>query len=314
MINIDAASLDSLLMSLPPPPDPRTRRPTREMMNISKTHVRRIFAFVGPPHEDEKARWPLRDDGATAIRFKTMGLVGTSARNEGTLLKVNMSIRDVKLIQAPICLDGGRKKLPEKTDLACWWCRHKFETHPVGCPYRITKTKEIHTIGIFCSCECALAYANDSHSHRIKLFSGSMTLYMRKLILGKKYSEPLHPAPHWSSLKAYGGMLTIEQFRYHTEKVVAIPSFLPLYPSGYNLFVSKRIGNCRRAKGNVFQEKHRAESLKKRNSVRKHAELTQKQKNFKKYNSLKLKMVKVSKKRRRTKNLFKKPKKNVLVL
>lgn len=314
MLKFDPAKLDDLLLSLPPPPQLRTRRPTRESIPTSTHLIAKTFLFIGDANEDEKALYDIVDDQAMEIKTQTSYLVAHSARNVGTLLKVNMSVRDVKCVRVPIILDGGNKKLPKKTKLCCWWCRHPFKSQPIGCPFRVTKQKDIHTVGIFCSCECGLAYANDSNSHRIKLFAGSMFVYMRKKLLKTTFDTPLFPAPHWSSLKAYGGHLTITQFRTNTTKITAIPSFLPLYPSGYNLFITKRGADKQRMRGNVFQEKRRKDE-KNRKRARRDAALTTKQVNYRKYSSLKLKMIKVNAtKKRKTKQLFKKPKKRTLVI
>lgn len=29
---------------------------------------------------------------------------------------------------------ADQKSIPEKTSISCFWCRHGFETHPIGCP------------------------------------------------------------------------------------------------------------------------------------------------------------------------------------
>jgi hypothetical protein len=96
----------------------------------------------------------------------------------------------------------------------CFWCRHKFDTRPIGCPvYYDTKTGIYQTEGIFCSFNCCLAYIND--------YSDKMTYKHSRHLLMKMYIDifkpgtikPLYPSPHWRLLADYGGNLTIEEFR-----------------------------------------------------------------------------------------------------
>jgi hypothetical protein len=313
MLQVKLDDIDALLDALPPPPtDGRKRRKTRQTMEQAEAALKKTFLFIGEPHPDEKAVYALIDVGGDRIRNCASNLIVHSARNEGTLIKVNMSIRDVNVVRTPQCLDRGGGRLPKKTNCLCWWCRGSYNSQPVGCPFKVSRNKDIHTIGMFCSFECALAFANDSHSHRIKLFAGSYTLYMRKLISGTKYTVPLLPAPHWTSLKEFGGPYTREQFHENAQRVVAVPQYLPLFPLGYNLFLTKRSKRKHTNDDNIFERKKRIEK-KKRDVVRKDGLKTTKQKNYRKYAALKLKLVTVSKKKK-AKSVFRKPKKSVLVI
>lgn len=151
--------------------------------------------------------------------------------------------------------------LPEKTDVCCFWCRHGFQTKPIGCPlqyspHRVVKeyyseiTKDTYTLrenvtrkqlgqntdhfqkhnmrrvvrdyyttdGVFCSFNCCLAFI---HANREEMYRYSESLlshiYTRTFGEG---AQPITPAPSWRLLRAYGGPLTIDEFRkgfYKTE-------------------------------------------------------------------------------------------------
>ena len=52
------------------------------------------------------------------------------------------------------------KQIPEKTDLACFWCCHAFENRPCVIPNRDLGT-HLQVYGNFCCPECAMAYLFD---------------------------------------------------------------------------------------------------------------------------------------------------------
>lgn len=155
----------------------------------------------------------------------------------------------------------GREKLPETTDMCCFWCRHQFATCPIGCPIyyvnpmieksytsQITKDKyymrenvtreklsrmmesvsssssnvEIQafpnhyylTDGNFCSFNCVLAFIESQYHNSFYRDSYYLLHGMYEQLVGKKMNQcKLNPAPDWRLLKAYGGNLTIEEFR-----------------------------------------------------------------------------------------------------
>ena len=128
--------------------------------------------------------------------------------------------------------------------LICWWCVHALPTLPCfHLPVRYDDKRRVFTtIGNFCSWQCAKAYALDMNSAR----SGEIQCFlalMRKQALGKY--TPLWPAPKRQALAAFGGTMTIEEFRrfgglveppivhYPTEKrMVAIIGGTPGVPEG----------------------------------------------------------------------------------
>ena len=97
-------------------------------------------------------------------------------------------------------------------ELACWWCVHSLPCHPcIHLPIRHDeKTNKFITKGNFCSWQCAKAYALDMNTSR----SGEIQMIlmmMRRRAFGKYM--PLWPAPKREALKAFGGTLTIDEFR-----------------------------------------------------------------------------------------------------
>ena len=132
----------------------------------------------------------------------------------------------------------------------CYWCRHPFDTVPIGCPIRYKPdigikvctselTKEefaikqeipkntvlsadnfhhiarrvYETEGSFCSFNCCLAYLKDNHNN--SWYKNSINLLMKMYIdvFPDLKFEKLIPSPPWTLLQEYGGHMTIDQFR-----------------------------------------------------------------------------------------------------
>lgn len=131
----------------------------------------------------------------------------------------------------------------------CFWCRHTFDSYPIGCPVNfipdqavkhyysqtskdfytikenIHKDKEItntdtvlketrcyETDGIFCSFNCVQAYISDNSNNPLYKPSKGLLLKIYKELVGEDI-DIINPSPHWRTLKAYGGFQDINAFR-----------------------------------------------------------------------------------------------------
>jgi hypothetical protein len=134
----------------------------------------------------------------------------------------------------------------------CYWCRHPFNTRPIGCPIKyissqavktyhshiskdtytikqdVTKARREHlrdkrikvrvgeyyeTDGVFCSFNCCKAFIS-SHTH-VRRYDKSTMLLMKlyNSMTGNDKMVKISPAPHWRTLEPYGGHLNIVRFR-----------------------------------------------------------------------------------------------------
>jgi hypothetical protein len=101
-------------------------------------------------------------------------------------------------------------KLPTKTDVACYWCAHTFVNQPCILPEREEKGT-YHVYGNFCCPECAVSYLLEESLD-------ATTRWERMALLNRIYGAAckharIFPAPSRSSLKLFGGPMTIEAFR-----------------------------------------------------------------------------------------------------
>lgn len=101
------------------------------------------------------------------------------------------------------------KKLPERTDVACFWCCHPFEGRPVVLPVR-DEGEYLQVFGNFCAPECAMSYLfdmrQDSHSRWEQLA-------LLNRVYGDYVGGVVRPAPARSALKMFGGPMSIEEYR-----------------------------------------------------------------------------------------------------
>lgn len=139
----------------------------------------------------------------------------------------------------------------------CYWCKHSFDTKPIGCPIRYVSSqslksyyseisKDIYTIrenitrnrrqnitdpritvsvkeyyetdGIFCSFNCVKSYIKEN-KHK-KMYNNSLQLLMKlyRDMTGMLVSS-IDEAPHWRLLREYGGNMSITKFREGFNKV-----------------------------------------------------------------------------------------------
>lgn len=113
-------------------------------------------------------------------------------------------------LEKEFVLEEFRKNWPKETNIKCWWCTHNFNGIPFPLPiYYSPNKKKFKVVGCFCSPNCALAYNKGKDKYLI--------VYFTKMIINeledKRYIEDIKSAPHWKTLKEYGGILNIEEFR-----------------------------------------------------------------------------------------------------
>ena len=120
-----------------------------------------------------------------------------------------------------LVLGGGGKRVrvvgegggnyPARTDTWCWHCCHPFERQPLPMPMKYDERRDVfHVRGTFCSWACMKAFNLDSTAYMKNVCANVITLF-RKRCTGKL--GVICCAPPRVTLKAFGGKLSIEEFR-----------------------------------------------------------------------------------------------------
>lgn len=179
--------------------------------------------------------------------------------------------------------------------LLCWWCCHEFDNVCIGMPVDYTRSKLFRVKGHFCGFPCMIAYKQslrnlsvctdslikllfkkltgiivvpDTEEYRKAIEAGlsktlyghynetnnvNTTEYINKLV--ELSCDRLLAAPPRETLKAFGGKLTIEEFRAVTGKGAKIFKLIE-----YPMFISRDyieevdIETLKSINPNVFKE------------------------------------------------------------
>lgn len=136
---------------------------------------------------------------------------------------INMNLFNINKNNEPIVVD--------KTDVACWWCCHNFNTMPCFIPDRICENK-YYVFGCFCGYSCAAAYNSNMNDSR-SLDRLSLMKRMCHEIYGTSNIKQAQPR---EVLLMFGGDVSIEEFRnqslIHAKEVkVKLPPLIPLLMS-----------------------------------------------------------------------------------
>lgn len=136
---------------------------------------------------------------------------------------------------------------PTCSSTLCWHCCHAFEGPPLPLPIKYDAERKLfHVAGTFCSWGCMKAYNLDSRSYMSHNNATIITLFHWR-VTGTL--QGIRPAPPRVALKAFGGTMTIEDFRacdktlillapkmiVHLPVVEEVPSRMRVRPSHQEL-------------------------------------------------------------------------------
>lgn len=91
----------------------------------------------------------------------------------------------------------------------CWWCCHEIPGEIYRFPYKYEKER-FYTCGQFCSWPCVKAYNLKNSGYNVATACDAIALYRKRIF---NEIRPLKTAPSKYTLKAFGGKLSIEEFR-----------------------------------------------------------------------------------------------------
>lgn len=117
----------------------------------------------------------------------------------------------------------------KKNDVLCWWCCHSYDNQTYGIP--IKKENEVYvTKGYFCSLSCAKSYNNNDNILIKEKQNRNLLIEMLNDEITEN-SKDVEMAPPRETLKVFGGVLTIEEFRKN-DKIIKLvyPPLITIIP------------------------------------------------------------------------------------
>ena len=180
-----------------------------EVLTTDQSHYSFIDLSTPPPivlpYEERKlphldcidAIEPIKSQQQQHI-YTNESVVGTSALN----------IDKNKILMLPFMNMKETRQLPDKTDIACFWCTYEFEHTPFIIP-RFEENGIWYVYGNFCCPECSMA-------HLLEEKEDLHTRWERIALLHRLYNTTntrIYPAPQRAILKRFGGNLSIEDYR-----------------------------------------------------------------------------------------------------
>jgi len=113
------------------------------------------------------------------------------------------------------------------TDILCWHCCHAFDTAPVPMPIGYdSRTETFRVFGTFCSFACIGGYLRDMRSTLPGASNGSIGMIVFdffKKMTGCTDPRKFVKAPPRCMLRAFGGHMTLDEFRTCSEHLEYVP-------------------------------------------------------------------------------------------
>ena len=133
---------------------------------------------------------------------------------------------------------------PIHTNISCWWCCHRFDTIPIPLPEKYDNGK-YHVTGCFCSFNCALSYNYNKNDHMIWERESMMRRIIKHIHPSKHITFNFKPSPPKETLKAFGGILSIKDYRDNLitckkEYNIYFPPIMVLIPQIEEIYANQK--------------------------------------------------------------------------
>ena len=147
---------------------------------------------------------------------------------ENLIIKLNHSKEKKDPILAYQENDTSQKCENNGSEL-CWNCSHPFNKSIIGVPLKYDNDI-FYIYGDFCSLECGARYAYEYLSDKFREIYSLINLYNQKLN-PQETPAPIELAPNKLLLKAFGGELTIVEYRnnnINNTYNIILPQIIPI--------------------------------------------------------------------------------------
>lgn len=131
----------------------------------------------------------------------------------------------------------------KNTSEVCWNCCHNFYKNIVGLPIKVCDNM-FHTIGDFCSLECACRYALDNYENNYFEILSLINYYNIQM-----NNKNIIPAKSKLELIKFGGKLTIQEYRkyFQNENINNIEPLVKqiTFNNDYNFIKNNNLNNLK---------------------------------------------------------------------
>lgn len=132
-------------------------------------------------------------------------LNSTQSHTKMSKLSEILRVLEVRTILTPAPIERPIERL-------CWHCCHAWEGNSIPFPIRHDdKLGKFKVVGQFCSWQCVKGYNRDYVANIRHSINDVNIRYYRKKLTGN--TVPISAAPPRAFLKAFGGQMTIDEFR-----------------------------------------------------------------------------------------------------
>jgi len=117
---------------------------------------------------------------------------------------------------------------PTTSKQLCWHCCHAFSGPPLPMPISYDERRDTYNVtGTFCSWACMKSFNQGSNSH-LSSVRGMLITHFRRRCTGKL--ESIRPAPPREALAAFGGWMTLGEFRNCDTVLTIVPANVLMKP------------------------------------------------------------------------------------